>query len=254
MNTGKKHVIPHIKNMLRAVAVVVINIKNRHPRATRIAQRLRGNRCVIQEAVAAKKIAPSVMSGRTREHECALLPRVHQINRSQCAIGTTSGRRPRSGGQRRARVERIQAHACRKIFRLNIGSHAANRPGRGKGVPCTTERYVFSVGTANEIDVALTVHLEKDHIIVRGRCDNLSQRCRLNSSKHPISALRFFKSSYLVTTKKFVLGTMQRMGGVVNRFHRAILPRDVSFCDFVSLHHGYGVSPPHQTRHRPAFG
>ena len=53
MQRTEQHIVAVIENILRAIAVMEIHIENGNPRRTGIAKRLRGNRRIVQEAIAA---------------------------------------------------------------------------------------------------------------------------------------------------------------------------------------------------------
>ncbi|MDT4869556.1 hypothetical protein FQZ97_1045930 [compost metagenome] len=63
----REHIGSLIEDGLRAVAVVVVHIQHRHLRVARIAQRLRGDGRVVQEAVTAQKVGTRMVARRARE-------------------------------------------------------------------------------------------------------------------------------------------------------------------------------------------
>src|SRR5690606_14295147 len=66
---GEEHVRALVEDLLRAVAVVIVDVEDGYPSRPRIPQELRGNGGVVQIAVAAVEIGPGVMPRGTAEGE-----------------------------------------------------------------------------------------------------------------------------------------------------------------------------------------
>ena len=64
MEVADEHVGPVVKNALRAVAVVVVDIKNGNAGRTGVAQGLGRHGCVVQKAVTTHEVGASVMARR----------------------------------------------------------------------------------------------------------------------------------------------------------------------------------------------
>ena len=74
VEAGKQHIGPVIKEGLRAVAVVVVNVQHRHALQGAVAQVLRGQRGIVQKSVAAEEIRPGVVAGRAGQRNAARAP------------------------------------------------------------------------------------------------------------------------------------------------------------------------------------
>jgi hypothetical protein len=67
-----------VKNLLRAVAVVIVNVEHRHALCALIAEPLRGAGGIVDEAIAAGKIAAGMVAGRTAERKGGALAAIDQ--------------------------------------------------------------------------------------------------------------------------------------------------------------------------------
>src|SRR5208337_842787 len=105
----EEHVATPEKNLLRAVAVVVVDVEDGDARGAAVAQRLSGDRRVVEEAIAAVKGAPGMMPGRPGERKDAALPSGHQAGAGQRHVGGGRDCPEGAGGDRRPRVEGIIA-------------------------------------------------------------------------------------------------------------------------------------------------
>ena len=64
VDRDREHVVAGVEDGLRAVAVVVVDIEHGHAPGAAIAQGLRGERGVVQEAIAAEELGAGMVAGR----------------------------------------------------------------------------------------------------------------------------------------------------------------------------------------------
>ena len=73
MQRGEQDIAPFVKNILRAIAVVVVDVEDGNPSRPAVAQALRRQGGVVEEAIAAEQIARRVMSRRAAERKRRML-------------------------------------------------------------------------------------------------------------------------------------------------------------------------------------
>ena len=157
---GEQHVVALVKDALRAVAVVVVDIKDGDLAGAVVEQMLRGQGRVVEKTVAAKEIAARVMARRARQGERGALAQAQRVRRVDGAVGARLGRRPRAGRQRRAIVHRIQAQLGREVVRFDIAAQGAYGPHGGQGILVgivRVERQPVVPGVAQEVQVTRRV-------------------------------------------------------------------------------------------------
>src|SRR5690606_36071012 len=120
------------EDLLRAVAVVIVDVEDGYPSRPRIPQELRGNGGVVQIAVAAVEIGPGVMPRGTAEGEGRRRAGRDLTRTRQRDVGRRPGRRPGAGRDGRTDVEGIKAQPAVQRIRNMIAGQAAERPGHGQ--------------------------------------------------------------------------------------------------------------------------
>ena len=73
VEAGKKHVGAFVKNGLGSIAVVIVNIQNRHTLETTVPQLLRRQRRVVQKTIAPEKVRPGMVAGWSRQGKSGTL-------------------------------------------------------------------------------------------------------------------------------------------------------------------------------------
>ena len=109
MQVDHQHVRPRVEDLLRAVAVVVVDIEDGDPGGTLVAEPLRGDGGVVDVAIAAHEAGAGVMAGRPAQREGGGLAVFDQRGGGQRhVIGRFDGG-PGAGDEGRAGIEGIEA-------------------------------------------------------------------------------------------------------------------------------------------------
>ena len=217
-----------VEDRLRAVAVVVVDIEHRHSLGTAVAQGLRGQRGVVQEAVAAEEVGPGVVAGRARQRQGAAgLALRHGTRRRERTGRTGACGEPASGHQRRAGVERVQAHAGREIFGQHVPAHAGRRPHAGQRVVAGVgriepdplgPRVLDEVQTTRRVDPRQSgVQADAEGAVVRWVSQlegTLPQR-----GQHMVQALRRYVARHEAAAEHLVAALVQVVQRVVEDDH-----------------------------------
>ena len=123
------HVVAVVEDLLGAVAVVVVDVEHRHPRAA-IGPRRRGDRGVVEEAVAGVRVGRGVVAGRPRERVRGRRVAVgHGVPRAQRHVDRADRRGPRAG-EDRVVVVRVPTERGDRM----AGASRAGWPRIGRGV------------------------------------------------------------------------------------------------------------------------
>src|SRR5690348_18494653 len=69
MQGDRQHIVALVKDLLRAVAMVIVDIEDGDAPGAGVAERLGGNGRVVEEAIAAVEIGAGVMAGRPAERD-----------------------------------------------------------------------------------------------------------------------------------------------------------------------------------------
>src|SRR5690242_21170861 len=89
MNRNRKHVGPLVEDALRAVAVMYVNIEDRHTLVL-VAQALRRDGRVVQKAETACHVGEGMMAGRPAERVDLACAVAHEVGR--CDRGIARGK------------------------------------------------------------------------------------------------------------------------------------------------------------------
>ena len=172
----EQHVVAVVEDLLRTVAVVIVDVDDRDARAA-VDPCLSGDRGVVQVAVARERIRRGVMTGRTRARVRAAHPCVGDgLPCRERDVDRRTGRRPRSR-QDRVAVVREPAELADHVQRLDVRL-ATNRAGvrHRLGILAESRRVPPAcVGGFEELDVILGVHAEQR---VRSETIRCNDRCQ----------------------------------------------------------------------------
>ena len=105
----EQHVAPRVEDLLRAVAVVVVDVENGDARAALIHQVLRGDGGVVQITVAAHGGGRRVMARRPAQREHRRRAVEERAGAGERDVGAGLDRLPRAGCDRDAGIERVVA-------------------------------------------------------------------------------------------------------------------------------------------------
>ncbi|MCY1362044.1 hypothetical protein D9M69_487430 [compost metagenome] len=224
MQAGEVHVAAFVEDGLRAVAVVVVDIEHGHALDARIAQRLRGDGGVVDEAVAAEEVGARVVAGRAREREGAALAAEDALRRRPRTGRAVARGGPAAAHQRRAGVERKEAQARGKALGQHIGAHAARGPVRGQRVARGVggvERHPLVPGMGDEVEVTRCVHLRQQRVVERvGRLQR-AEAAALEFVPHMVDAGGHLEAGHQLAPEHFDLALVQGVLVVVDGEHEA---------------------------------
>ena len=100
----EQHIGAVVEDGLRAVAVVVVHIEDRHARRAAVEEGLRGDGGIVDEAVAAEEIGAGMVAGRTAQGEGGARAFCNAPLRRQRHLRAQPRGLPGAGGERRAAV------------------------------------------------------------------------------------------------------------------------------------------------------
>ena len=109
VDRGEEHIVAAIENVLGAVAMVIVDVKNSHALHALIHKSLSGDGGVIQVAVAAHQLPGSVMTRRAAQGKGAVCAVGDGLLGAQRHLCCTVSRLPGASGDRRAAVETVIA-------------------------------------------------------------------------------------------------------------------------------------------------
>ena len=226
MDRDRQHIGTLVEDRLCAVAVVVVDIEHRDAWRTAVAQRLHGERSIVEEAVAAEEVAAGVVTRRARQRERGAHRAAAHLARGLDRTRSAGARSdPTAGGQRRAGIEREQAHARGEVVGQQVAPHAGRRPDRGQRIAlgvADVERDPFVPGVLDEVQVPRVVDLRERGIecvvVTRWRAQR-RQRAALQLGQHMIEPLRCFVARHEPAAEHLVAALVQVVIGVVDRQH-----------------------------------
>jgi hypothetical protein len=118
MDRDVAHVAAAPEDLLGAVAVVVVHVEDRDPLAGGCRDRVRRDRRVVEEAVAAVHRPGRVMAGRAAQPVGGRLAAEHEVHGRQRDVHGRQRSHVRAGHQRRRRVEAPEASPATDVTRL----------------------------------------------------------------------------------------------------------------------------------------
>jgi hypothetical protein len=127
MDAGEEDIGAVIEDGLGAVAVVVVDVQDGDARQALVAQRLRRQRRVVQEAVTAEEVGPGMVAGRAAERKGGRGTTGHRVGSIQRTERALAGGLPGASGQRRAGVEENRPRRAAKL----AGNTSLRKPWLG---------------------------------------------------------------------------------------------------------------------------
>ncbi|CAM2153272.1 hypothetical protein PT2222_20123 [Paraburkholderia tropica] len=211
MQRGKQHVVAIVEDRLRAVAVVIVDVENRHaPCALREPVR-GGERRVVEVAVAAHHVAARVMAGRAAQRERGLCAVVHALRAREREIRRLLDRVPGARRDRRARVHRIEAELAVDAVRSAVAAQTARGPDGRQRVVRAAQRGPFSPRAVQEVEIRIAVHAAQRVDAERIGRDRLVETGFGQPRAHDIDALRHFETGLEFAVDQFATAVMQAM-------------------------------------------
>jgi hypothetical protein len=221
MDRGQEYVVAVIEDRLAAVAVVVIDIKDRHPRGTLIEKRLGGNGHIVQIAVTTHQITGSVVARRTTEGKGAAGTVADQLLGAQGDLRRAVNRLPGAGRDRGAAIEAVITKLAMQVVR-QLAAQGARRPGKGQQVAL---RVAVSApacpGSLQELQIGIGVDAGDRRQTKVLRDAYLAQPPILNPLQHMLGSRGHFKTGFEFTVDKFAAAVVQVMVIAVESQHVA---------------------------------
>ena len=214
MQRDEAHVAAVVEDLLRAVAVVVVDVEDRDPRAS-VRPRRRRDRGVVEEAVARVRVGGRVMAGRAR---------AARTRRASRPIG-----RPRPTRSSSRRLRRSPPPTCRRgSCRCRASTNRAPRsgaPGPTNGWPRIARAYgTASASSPAPVAVApARVHvLEELDVLGRVHAEDRARAERLAGSRiGPIPAASI--AARMRSARSGTSGGIDHAALVVERLARMVL-------------------------------
>ena len=109
MDAGVEDVTPFPEDILRTVAVMIVDVEDRDPRTTGVARGLGGDRGGVEVTIAAAIVAAGVMAGWAAECEGCAVARQHGMRGGERRLRAPVARGPAVTRDRCGRIERVCA-------------------------------------------------------------------------------------------------------------------------------------------------
>ena len=216
----EQHIGAVVEDGLRAVAVVVVHIEDRHARRAAVEEGLRGDGGIVDEAVAAEEIGAGMVAGRTAQGEGGARAFCNAPLRRQRHLRAQPRGLPGAGGERRAAVVGIQPQLRDEIVRLDIVPKAADRPHSGNRIARVAQRRPALPCAFEETQVARRVHAldgrEREALGCRNRADALVG----DGLENVVGALGLFKAGDEFAAVELELAAVEVVVGGVDDVHR----------------------------------
>ena len=219
MDRGEQHVAAAPEDLLRAVAVMIVDVEHRHLAGAAVAKGLGGDRGVVEEAIAAIEVAAGVMAGRPAQSEGDGIAGGDQCLAGQRDIGRGGDRGPGAGGDRRAGVEGIVAELAVDGGRHDP-PHAGRPPAQRQRVICAVRRHPALPGGGEEIDEAGLVnppHRVEAELAWR---QHLAQFLLAHAGQHDLGPARHLEAGQQLAVDQFRLAVLQPVILAEHGLHR----------------------------------
>ena len=209
MQRQEHDVVAAVENRLAAVAVMKIDIEQRHTRRALVEERLRRDRGVVDETVAAEQACRGVMAGRPAQRESLAGAVGKRGLRAQRNVGAGARGFPGAAGNRGFCGHRVMPELAFDMPGHALLLHAACRPairygfalvaGRGPVLPAGFEKTdeVRVVDAGKRIDAELA------------RRDDFAEPDLANAGEHVLGAYRAFERRYQPAAVEFARGIAQ---------------------------------------------
>jgi hypothetical protein len=189
VDRNRQHVGPFVENALRTVAVMDVDVEDRH--ALMLEPQMGCRDCaVVEETEAARQIAVGMMAGRTAERVGRVLAVHDELRRRRRYVGGRARRSPGAGADRTGRIDGVPAETADNMGRIGRSvahrMHVGNHFGAGiakccPGVPGFCKKAeIFR--TVNPGARALPEHHRRNQIMLAS----------LQPCQQPVGAFRLF--------------------------------------------------------------
>jgi hypothetical protein len=210
--------------------VVVVHVEHGDAFDARVAQRLRRDRGVVDEAVAAEEVGARMVPRRPREREGRALAADDALRRGPRARRAVARGGPAAGRERRAGVEREQAHARRKALGQHVGAHAARGPVRRQRIARRVgrvERHPLVPRMRDEVQVARRMHLGQQRLVEGiGRLQR-AEAAALQLMLHMVDARGHLEARHELAAEHLDFALVKRVLVVVDGEHEEAAGRRV---------------------------
>ena len=172
---GEEDVAARPEDILRAIAVMIIDIEDRDPPAG-LGRRLGRDRRIVEVAIAAEIVAPGMMARRATQGERRPLACQHRIERSERGLGGPIGALPGPRRDRRGGVEAVGAEpGVDPVERQRPPPH--HRPGIAACIALAPCRAPILMGVPEEGEIGLAMHgAERRLAMIHRRLDSPHRR------------------------------------------------------------------------------
>ncbi len=158
MQVDDLHVGAAIEDFLRAVAVVIVDVQDRHALRALVDEGLGGDGGVVDVAVAAHEAGAGMVARRAAEREGSTFARLDETGPRQRHVMRRLDRIPGAGHHAAAAIEGIVAELAVDEVRADITPQAPRRPGEGQRRAGPSRRRPQIPDGRQEIEIILPVH------------------------------------------------------------------------------------------------
>ena len=157
VDRDEQHVAPRIEDVLRAVAMMIIDVEDGDAAPARRDRGLGGDGSGVEVAIAADIIGAGMMAGRPAESEGAAVAGEHGLKRRERRLSVPVSGIPCARSDRRAGVHREAAEPrIDPVERQRPAAH--HRKGVGKGIPFPPRSNPVTVCRFQEVEIVRRVH------------------------------------------------------------------------------------------------
>ena len=214
-----QHVAAGIEDLLRAVAVMIIDIEDRDPARAIVAQPLRGDRGVVDEAIAAGEAGAGMVARRPAQREGGALAGLDQPGGGERGVVRRLDRVPGALDEGRAAIEGIKAELRLDLLRHHVAAQSAHRPCIGHGGARAAGFPPFRPYGGQEVDIIGPVHLLRGRQAVLVRLAHRAEADRVDAVPDIIGARRHLEGRHDLGRHQFEVSGMARMAGREDGLH-----------------------------------
>ena len=214
MDRGIEYVATSPKNVLRAVAVMVIDVEDGDTRHTGVARDLRCHCGIVEVAIAAEIIRPGMMPGRATHGECCCLSCQNGVRRGDTRLCAPISRSPSVGRDRRRCIETIAAEQRIDAVQPQRAS-SDDRPDIGNGLAAAPRLAPEHGGFAQERKVIGIVDREQ-----RSHAEVVRRFSHAECRRYRRRARRRFGISDKAAVVQFVRRVMAQLLWIEKAEHR----------------------------------
>ncbi|MNV50615.1 hypothetical protein D3C71_1426350 [compost metagenome] len=218
MNRSEEHVIAGVEDVLRTVAMVVVDIEDRHFSVALVDEGLGGNGGVVQVAVATHDFGSGVMPGWSAQGKGRMGTLGNGGLGGQGHLGSAVGRLPGASGNGCASVEAVVAQFAVQAVRSYL-AQGAGGPGEGQQVALLTERGPARPGTFEEVQVVGAVDPQQRGTAEVGRRLDRAEPAFVDLVEHMVGTRGHFKAGHQLAIDQLAAAVVQAVVIGIDRQH-----------------------------------